>query len=913
MDTAPVPPQPEITEDDAPAMAGTLQNLLSEISDRVSLADRRYADIITEMQNKLSALDALAKATREQAEEEARQKAEAEAARKAKEETDRKAAEAQEQERAQAEAEAKRKAEEAKAADDEAAKLASAIDIAKKDAAAAFARHKASYPQDIDPFDIIDHTPSQTREPWDSVTADVFTRHYEESALSPEPAPSRQLTSYQPARELDETDYGGAISAHEDTSERAWLEGRFNDIATRISEMMEADGTGIGARFDSFETRLDKAMTTVTTQAITGSETLKQIEAHIAEMDEHVEFIRTELARLDKVEEQIRALMERREKTENTKSDAMAAPEGEKEQAQAAANAGIAQLSDLLQRLMDERRNTEEHTVSMLDTLQQAMIRVLDRMDAMETAPSVPTAKSDHETAHSKDVSAQEHAASAAEPEHAPAQDHHEDIEQALQSLIDQPEAEIAPEPAAIAETTDQREVTSPAASQSQAQMHAAEPEAAPATGNVHHLPHHHHPHAPMAEDDDSFFLEADAAQYSPAGYQDGRNHGPNQRPGQHPDLQNSISQIRRNFIADTRRSRPEGDGRTTQQGQAPRPQQRTAPSPRSSLWQKLLRPSTKQLAIAAISLMVPLNAMFLYVIMAGPSETDQPSTQTAAQQMDMLAQELTETSRAESSEPPISQASDIAPAMENLSRINPQDLTAQPIALTPTEDAQASAPAKLPPAMIGPLSLRQAAAQGNPSAQFEVAARFAEGKGIDQDFKAAVQWYLRAASRGFAQAQYRLGTHYERALGVDKDQERARIWYERAAAQGNVKAMHNLAVLASSGSGSPNYTDAASWFTKAAEHNLPDSQFNLAVLYQNGLGVEADIKAAYYWFSLAARNGDKEAVRRRETVKSQLSASAVQEADRDVSTFQSKKQDPVINDARVAGELWKRTASSQN
>src|SRR5262249_1751996 len=100
-----------------------------------------------------------------------------------------------------------------------------------------------------------------------------------------------------------------------------------------------------------------------------------------------------------------------------------------------------------------------------------------------------------------------------------------------------------------------------------------------------------------------------------------------------------------------------------------------------------------------------------------------------------------------------------------------------------------------LPPASLGPLSLRVAAAKGDPSAEFEVAARFAEGKGVKQDFKQAIVWYSKAAARGFAPAQYRLGTLFERGLGEKADLAKARVWYRRAADQGNIKAMHNLAV----------------------------------------------------------------------------------------------------------------------
>ena len=140
---------------------------------------------------------------------------------------------------------------------------------------------------------------------------------------------------------------------------------------------------------------------------------------------------------------------------------------------------------------------------------------------------------------------------------------------------------------------------------------------------------------------------------------------------------------------------------------------------------------------------------------------------------------------------------------------------------LPPADDGS-----KLPPATVGPFSLRLAAAQGDASAQFEVASRLAEGKGIDQDLKEAAQWYQRAAASGFAMAQFRLGTLYERGLGVKPDASRAQVWYERAAAQGNVKAMHNLAVLAAARAPKGDYEGAVRWFKAAADFGLADSQY---------------------------------------------------------------------------------------
>ncbi|MBU2583669.1 MAG: sel1 repeat family protein [Alphaproteobacteria bacterium] len=215
-----------------------------------------------------------------------------------------------------------------------------------------------------------------------------------------------------------------------------------------------------------------------------------------------------------------------------------------------------------------------------------------------------------------------------------------------------------------------------------------------------------------------------------------------------------------------------------------------------------------------------------------------------------------------------------------------------------------------LPPATVGPLSLRLAAAKGDPSAQFEVAARLAGGSGTQQDLKGAVKWYQMAAAQGFAQAQYRLGTLYERGLGVDKDLARASVWYQRAAEKGNVKAMHNLAVVSAGRTeGGPDYKTAAKWFDAAAQYGLSDSQFNMAVLHENGLGVEANLPRAYLHYSLAAAKGDTQAKTRRDAVRAMLSPGELETVERQVEGFRAKMADRLVNDARVAGEDWKKRA----
>lgn len=218
-----------------------------------------------------------------------------------------------------------------------------------------------------------------------------------------------------------------------------------------------------------------------------------------------------------------------------------------------------------------------------------------------------------------------------------------------------------------------------------------------------------------------------------------------------------------------------------------------------------------------------------------------------------------------------------------------------------PTTGAIAAAPEKfeLPPEALGPLPLRQAAADGDAKAQFEVAAIYTEGRAVEASPAEAAKWYERSAAQGFVPAQYRLGNLYEAGTGVEKDLEIARLWYQRAADAGNRMAMHNLAALYASGQlGDQQFEEAAQWFTGAATRGMVDSQFNLGMLYARGLGVEQDFEQSYKWFSLAAKAGDADAGKARDDIAKSLSADAVSRIGGEVEVWTSE---PIALDVNFA------------
>ncbi len=213
-----------------------------------------------------------------------------------------------------------------------------------------------------------------------------------------------------------------------------------------------------------------------------------------------------------------------------------------------------------------------------------------------------------------------------------------------------------------------------------------------------------------------------------------------------------------------------------------------------------------------------------------------------------------------------------------------------QPVARTP-ETGPAVYSDRLPIAIGGP-KLRTAALAGDSGAAYEIAMRYAEGRGVPANFEEAARWYERAAAKGLAPAQFRYASLLEKGQGVRKDLAQARKLYLAAAAKGNAKAMHNLAVLYAEGiEGKPDYATAAQWFTKAAQHGVPDSQYNLGVLAARGLGAPKSFIDSYKWFALAAAQGDKEAARKRDEVASQMDGKTLAAAQQAVSSFVPERQ----------------------
>lgn len=862
----------------------------------------------------------------------------------------------------------------------------------------------------IDTFDVIGDAELDLLEDlWSPRDAEALAQSYEEAEaalvhrapdLGPQQPgqipPPEDAAGSRIETSVEDVSFASPAARHAEPLDRAtdreWLDQRMAEIAQRIEQSLaeirpDSSITILGERFDALESKLAVVLEDVATRS--DLDGLKTVEGHIAELAHHIEHAEAQLARLDAIEQQLIAVVQ-----QLAEQRMAAAPEAfpAEDFREVATNAAehVAQrlaatlqsrngddhpgeMAELLRSFIDERRLSDEQTFSLLDTVQQAMIRVLDRIDALEEQRAIesamPHAYSRFEVGqHIADpgfapspVGRHDEPAPVIAATQAPAQP--APLEPELE--LERPQAATAmpgeipvPVEATTAEATGpqspieklraefiadaQRAKARAAAEQAAAEKAAAEAQAQAAAtkgarrkspkaqgasvkgatkpsrklvltaialalvvaagggslllGSKKPSPPPGAPTATAPDTSEPFSIEPPSSAEGgsiPALPQygvpvDGGDRsgaaagGSSSRSGLDPsDLGTAATgETVIKKTADGRRivGEPGIEGIVLQEGsRLPTPEELSflRAEQQAALLSSHVGTSAARLSPAAL-MPEEVSRLTATRVSAGEGAAGTP----------------------------------LVPASLGSQEIVPH-ASAGPQAVTQRLDVSALS---LPPATVGPLSLRLAAANGDPSAEFEVGARLAEGKGTEQNFKEALHWYQRAASRGFAQAQYRLGTLYERGLGTKPDLQRARQWYQRAAEQGNVKAMHNLAVLsAGRDSASPDYALAAQWFLSAAEHGLADSQFNLAVLRENGLGVVKDPAVAYKWYALAARGGDKEAAKRRDQLKAILGAAVLAEAEAAIAVFEPKRVDRLINDARAAGEDWKSRQAAED
>jgi TPR repeat protein len=125
-----------------------------------------------------------------------------------------------------------------------------------------------------------------------------------------------------------------------------------------------------------------------------------------------------------------------------------------------------------------------------------------------------------------------------------------------------------------------------------------------------------------------------------------------------------------------------------------------------------------------------------------------------------------------------------------------------------------------------------------------------------------STDYYRQAAENGQATAQYQLGLLYKQGKGgVFQDDALAIHWLRRAAEQGVVEAQNELGVFYQANPNHPQPdsqadAQAVEWFQNAATQDYAEAQYRLGLSYKVGRGVPKNTNQAKYWLQQAAEQG---------------------------------------------------------
>ena len=120
------------------------------------------------------------------------------------------------------------------------------------------------------------------------------------------------------------------------------------------------------------------------------------------------------------------------------------------------------------------------------------------------------------------------------------------------------------------------------------------------------------------------------------------------------------------------------------------------------------------------------------------------------------------------------------------------------------------------------------------------------------------------------ANQNFKLGSQYHNGVEFPKNITLATEWYKKASLLGHAKAQLCLALILIKDPQSQ--SEAISWLNKCANQGDPEGQASLGMLYALGKGVEVDLVAAHKWITLAADQGNEQAVQALSQLSNKLS-----------------------------------------
>tara|TARA_R110002096_G_scaffold151307_4_gene313730 strand:- start:3037 stop:3690 length:654 start_codon:yes stop_codon:yes gene_type:complete len=143
-------------------------------------------------------------------------------------------------------------------------------------------------------------------------------------------------------------------------------------------------------------------------------------------------------------------------------------------------------------------------------------------------------------------------------------------------------------------------------------------------------------------------------------------------------------------------------------------------------------------------------------------------------------------------------------------------------------------------------------ALEGDAKAQYDLGDMYEHGRGIEQDYKQAMEWYSKSAQQGYAWAHIAIAQIYYEGKGVAADSAKAEEWYNKAGELDDPEMPLVLGSIYYYGKHiGRNYSVAAKWYIKAAEIGYNSAYMSLGEMYSKGQGVAQDYVMAHMYYNL--------------------------------------------------------------
>ncbi|MBE6074259.1 MAG: hypothetical protein E7202_06980 [Selenomonas ruminantium] len=181
----------------------------------------------------------------------------------------------------------------------------------------------------------------------------------------------------------------------------------------------------------------------------------------------------------------------------------------------------------------------------------------------------------------------------------------------------------------------------------------------------------------------------------------------------------------------------------------------------------------------------------------------------------------------------------------------------------------------------------KRAYEQGLAAAAYRIGLCYEDGRGVPKaDRKTAEKWFKIAADAGDEDAQaklteirkiqdmigeansndsfaaYEMGLRFEEGRGVDQDYAAAQEYFLQAAANGHVEAQIKVGQYYRDGTVTRDLVRACQWFSNAAMQQSAEGQFLYGLSLMNGMGTEVNKKEALKWIGKASEQGYDKASR---------------------------------------------------